>query len=152
MKRFLSIPVIAFVVLLLYMFLNKPQVEENKIEDTLNFEIKGQVVSLEIADTVEERRVGLMNRAYLEANSGMVFIYTDSQKRSFWMKSCDIPLDIIFLNSEKKVINIIKSAPICKVEDCPLYPSAEPAMYVIEMNGGWTDKYGLVSGDTINIP
>ncbi len=134
------------------MFLNRPQVEENNIKDTLDFEIKGQSVSLEIADTVEERRVGLMNRAYLEENAGMLFVYTDSQKRSFWMKNCDIPLDIIFLNSEKQVINIIKNAPICKIEDCPLYPSAEPAMYVIEMNGGWADKYGLVAGDIVNIP
>jgi uncharacterized membrane protein (UPF0127 family) len=137
------------VILVLYFALDIPG--KTKVEEDLNvaiFENK-QILQLEIAKTHEQRTTGLMHRESLEENSGMLFIYGSEQQLTFWMKNTLIPLDMIFLNSNKTIVHIIKNAQPCVEEPCKVYPSENPAIYVIEVNAGYTDKHGILKGQKV---
>lgn len=109
--------------------------------------------SLEIADTPEERVTGLMNHENLSNNSGMLFLYEDEKTRSFWMKNTTIPLDIIFLDSEMKVVNIEKADPEPNTSDKNLtrYKSERPAQYVLEINQNKSEEIGLEEGSKMSL-
>lgn len=106
-------------------------------------------IKAEIADSEEERRLGLMNRTELADGKGMWFIFEDSSPRSFWMKNTLIPLDIIFFNSEKEVVKIIENMLPCKEDPCPSYSSVAPAMYALELPAGFVQEYSIKPGDRI---
>ncbi|MBI4021430.1 MAG: DUF192 domain-containing protein [Candidatus Aenigmarchaeota archaeon] len=105
-------------------------------------------VPVEVADSPEERQVGLMFRSGLEG--GMLFIFERDQPLSFWMKNTRIPLDIIFINSSLQVVSIQEAVP-CDADPCPPYPSAAPARYVVEVNAGFAGAQGVQAGDHIRI-
>lgn len=108
-------------------------------------------VTLEIADNQSERAKGLMNRESLCSSCGMVFVYPDSRYRSFWMKNTSIPLDIIFISKDRKVINIEQANPEPDISDENLtrYRSDAPAKYVIEVNQGFTEEKGINEGTEV---
>jgi hypothetical protein len=103
-------------------------------------------IDLEIADNEYERQLGLMNRKSMEENQGMLFIFQDERMQSFWMRNTLIPLDMLFINKEKKIVTIHKNTKILSAQS---YPSTAPAIYVVEVVGGFTDKYNIVVGDKI---
>jgi len=103
---------------------------------------------VEIANTPEQRTQGLMNRENLAENRGMLFIFDQSGIYSFWMKNTLIPLDIIWLNENKEVVFIEKNAQPCR-ETCPSINPHQKARYVLEINGGLSDKINLKTGDKI---
>lgn len=109
-------------------------------EDKEVFEIKA-----EVADTIYKQTIGLMNREKLDEDRGMFFVFNSEGKRDFWMKNTLIPLDMVFLDKDLKIINIIENAQPCKVLDCEIYSSIDPARYVIEINGGLSSKYNLTN-------
>ncbi|MFQ3275512.1 MAG: uncharacterized membrane protein (UPF0127 family) [Candidatus Nanohaloarchaea archaeon] len=113
-------------------------------------EIKAEI-SFETAVTPEEKQVGLMNRTSLRDNHGMIFVYDDAEVRAFWMKNTLIPLDIIFLDSEKRIINIEKAYPEPNTPDSELkrYRSDGPAQYVIEVNQNFTDRNNIEESDRV---
>ena len=124
--------------------------------DTVNasFSVNGSNVSwamLEVADNDTERRIGLMNRTELGKHEGMVFVYSEEGDRSFWMKNTLIPLDIIFLDSEKEVINVERAFPEPNTsdEDLTRYRSERPAKYVVEVNSGFADNYSISRGTKV---
>ena len=82
----------------------------------------------------------------------MIFIFPDEGPRAFWMKNTYIPLDMIFLNSEKEVLNVetAQPQPNTSEEDLKLYRSEGPAKYVIEVNAGFADNYPVEKGDKVN--
>lgn len=106
-----------------------------------------QIVEIrcEVADTIPKQTIGLMNREKLEEDKGMIFLFNNEGKREFWMKNTLIPLDMIFLDKNFKIVNIIENAQPCKILDCELYSSAGPAKYVIEINGGLSSKYNITN-------
>lgn len=106
-------------------------------------------VMAEAARTPQERAYGLMFRTSLPDNHGMLFIFDREERVSFWMKDTLIPLDMIFIDADKKIIHIEKNAPPCKNDPCPVYPSTLPAKYVLEVNGGWGEKNGVMVGDRL---
>lgn len=101
-------------------------------------------IDLEIADNEYRRQLGLMNRPSMEENQGMLFIFPVEQMQSFWMRNTLISLDMIFVNKNKKIVTIHKNTKILSSQS---YPSSEPAMYVIEVDGGFTDRHHIVTGD-----
>ena len=117
---------------------------------TLTFiaEAGNVTVFAEIADSDAERQTGLMFRDRLGENDGMLFIFESEEELSFWMKNTLIPLDIIFTDSEGTIINIQHAVP-CIADPCPLYPSGGGAQYVIEVNGGFTEKHGIRQGQMV---
>ena len=92
-----------------------------------------QELSLDIADNEQKRSYGLMNREYMKPNSGMLFIWKDSQIRSFWMKNTHFNLDLFFLNNHSEIIEIYKNA---RAFDKTNIKSEEKVKYVLEMNAG----------------
>ncbi|PSH02452.1 MAG: hypothetical protein BRC26_00480, partial [Nanohaloarchaea archaeon QH_8_44_6] len=90
-------------------------------------------------------------RKNLDENHGMIFMYDKSETRSFWMKNTLIPLDIIFLDSNRTIINIEKAYPEPDTADSELerYRSGAPAQYVIEVNQNFTDRNNIEVGDTV---
>ncbi len=104
----------------------------------------GARFNVEIAKTPDEKANGLMFRKSLSKDSGMLFVFDDEQPRSFWMKNTLIPLDMIFLDSDLVVVDIQTASP-CKEDPCRLYRSP-PAMYVLEINNGMSEKNKIKVG------
>ncbi len=103
-----------------------------------------QKLSLDIADNEQKRSYGLMNRKDLKANSGMLFIWKDSQIRNFWMKNTHFNLDLFFLNKEGEIIEIYKNA---KAFDKTNIKSQNKVNFVVELKSG---EYPLLIGDKFN--
>jgi uncharacterized protein len=114
--------------------------------------VQGKPFNTEIADTAEKHARGLMFRTQIKADYGMLFVFSEEDIRSFWMKNTLIPLDMIFLNNEKQVVDLFCSVPPCRGDPCPGYTSALPARYVLEIAGGTAKKLKLKIGDKIFIP
>jgi uncharacterized protein len=104
-------------------------------------------INAEIASTYESREKGLMMRGELDESSGMLFVFESSSPRTFWMKDTLIPLDIIFLDENLKVINISENTKPNQTTET--YSSTQPALYVLEMNGGWSKKHNLKNGSQL---
>lgn len=99
--------------------------------------------NIEIADTDYERQTGLMYRPYMEDNQAMLFIFPNTDYRSFFMKNTEIPLDIIYFDQDGQLVNIVENA---KPYDENSLPSTAPAKYVLEVNAGLSRKLGISEG------
>jgi uncharacterized protein len=107
-------------------------------------------VRVEIADDVLEQARGLMYRTALAENRGMLFVYPDEEKRSYWMRNTLIPLSIAFMDSEGRIVDIKDMKPLD--DDPPHYVSAEPARYALEVNKGFFEERGVEVGDRAHLP
>ncbi len=103
-------------------------------------------LDIEIADDEYQTQTGLMYRHSMKDNQAMLFIFENEQPRSFYMKNTEFPLDIIYVNSKKKIVSIQKNA---KPFDETSLPSNAPVLYVLEVKAGLTDLWNLQIGDRI---
>lgn len=104
---------------------------------------------VEIADTDEKRRVGLMDRDEMPLDAGMLFIFDPPQHASFWMMNTLISLDIIFTNKEGKIVHIEKDV---QPQDLTSRgPDSDDIAYVLEVNGGQSEKNAIELGDRLAI-
>ena len=103
----------------------------------------GDSVTAELAVTPEERAQGLMFRKNIEFDQGMLFIFDREDFYSFWMKNMIIPLDLIWLDKEKRIVHIERCLPPCEEEPCPSYSPEVPALYVLELKAGSVEQRGL---------
>jgi len=101
-------------------------------------------VAVEVANTFEQRQHGLMFRKHLDDSAGMIFVFADSAPRNFWMHNTEIPLDMIFVNSDFRVIGIVANA---KPETDTPRGVEGASQYVLEVNGGFCAKNGIEAGD-----
>lgn len=101
-----------------------------------------------IADDSNSRSRGLMDVSSLDNNQGMLFVFPDNDYRTFWMKDTLIPLDMIFINQDKTIVNI-ESNTIPMRQDIH-YSSKYPSMYVLEVNAGVANANSINIGSTIN--
>ena len=107
-----------------------------------------QTIDVEFAKNEMERSLGLMYRSSMDEHQGMWFIFPEEAPRSFYMRNTEIPLDIIYLDKDKKIVSIAKNA---RPYDETSLPSEKPAMYVLEINGGLADKWGIDKGDRVEV-
>ncbi len=108
--------------------------------------------SVELATNQKAWEFGLMNREYLADNHGMLFIFPSAKIESFWMKDTLIPLDLVFLNAQKQVVQIVENAHPCldtSGETCPVYTSNTPVQYVLELKAGQTKAKQVLVGDQL---
>ena len=104
-------------------------------------------LELEIAEGEYETQTGLMYRQSMLDTRGMLFIFQNEIRRSFYMKNTEFSLDIIYINSNNEVVSIQKNAqPLNQTS----LPSEAPAMYVLEVNAGLSDQWGLEAGDVLD--
>jgi len=104
-------------------------------------------IDVEIAETDETRQKGLMFRESMQDDQGMLFIFNIEEPQSFYMKNTIIPLDIIFIDSKKKIVKIHKNTTPFSEKTLP---SLKPAMFVVEVNAGFTDKFAIKEGSYID--
>jgi uncharacterized membrane protein (UPF0127 family) len=106
-----------------------------------------KTIDIEIADDDYETQTGLMYRDSMKAAQGMLFIFPKAEYHSFYMKNTRFPLDIIYIDSDKKIVSFQKNA---KPFNETALPSEAPAKYVLEINAGLSDKWQLEIGDLID--
>jgi uncharacterized protein len=108
------------------------------------------VVDAELATTAESRTHGLMERASLPDDRGMLFVFETAQPLSFWMFNTLIPLDMIFADAQRRVTTIHAAVPPCRPPArCPSYASDGLAQFVLEVNAGTAAKAGIAIGDEL---
>lgn len=104
--------------------------------------------TLEIANTPETRERGLMYRDNMPKNHGMIFIFDQAGRVSFWMKNTRIPLDIIYISEQGIVTGIYTLQPY---DERGIHGPPE-ARFAIELNAGISNEIGLKSGDKLLMP
>ncbi|MHC1736711.1 MAG: DUF192 domain-containing protein [Ignavibacteriaceae bacterium] len=121
-----------------------------KKEGTISFvsteDKKIITIDTEVADTEYDTQLGLMFRKSMKESESMLFIFPNEDMRSFWMRNTYLSLDMIFINGNKKIVTIHKNTKTLSDQS---YPSTGPAKYVVEVVGGFTDKYSIKEGDSI---
>lgn len=114
--------------------------------------LKGQQFRVEVADSLEEQTRGLMFRRDLPRDQGMLFVYAQAQPQAFWMRNCEIALDILYFDGEGRFINGHYGAPPCRTAQCPTYESKRPARWVLELASGVGRALDLKEGDRLELP
>ncbi|PWJ53234.1 hypothetical protein CLV98_12517 [Dyadobacter jejuensis] len=104
-------------------------------------------IDIEYAATPHERNRGLMNRPTLPPSAGMLFVFEESEPRAFWMKNTIVPLDIIYVDENKKIISIAAHTTPYSEQDIP---SNGNAQYVVEVNAGFSATHQIQVGDAIS--
>ena len=109
-------------------------------------------VNVELARSEGERARGLMYRRSLDAGSGMLFVFPHPDRLKFWMRNTYIPLDMIFLDEDHRVVYVEENA--APMTDTPRGPE-EHAPFVLEVRGGWARAHGIEPGVVarfVNVP
>src|SRR5215208_6354176 len=81
----------------------------------------GLVVRAEVATDEPTRSQGLMYRDRVPEGTGMLFVFPEVGEYPFWMKNTIVPLDIIWLDEQRKVVHVAHDVPPCKADPCPSY-------------------------------
>jgi uncharacterized membrane protein (UPF0127 family) len=125
----------------------KKPVEPKSVEDRFPIKVGDQTVQMQVAILPAETQKGLMYRKALGADEGMIFLFDRPQQMSFWMRNCEIPLDIGYFDPDGKLKEVY-----------PMYPHDERPVeslgvrrFALEMNQGWYRKNGLKPGDAIDL-
>ena len=103
------------------------------------------LIQAELAQTPEQRGIGLMHRPKMGVNEGMLFVFESAAQQCFWMKNTLLPLSIAFLGDDGSVVNIEDMAPQTLNGHC----SKRPVRYALEMNRGWFEKRGIKAGSRL---
>lgn len=100
--------------------------------------------SVEVVNTKELLEQGLSGRRYLDMNHGMLFVFPSEGIKRMWMPNMYFPLDIVWLNSSKKIVKIDVNVQACSgTHNCKTYSSDIPVLYAIELNGNNASTLGL---------
>jgi uncharacterized protein len=109
----------------------------------------GFAVGVELVADDELRAQGLMYRDHLEPAAGMLFFFPRDGEYPFWMKNTRIPLDIIWIDSNRRIAHVKHDVPPCRTTECPNYPPNATARYVLEVAAGGAKRHGLKVGDQL---
>jgi uncharacterized protein len=99
-------------------------------------------IDTQVAQSPEQRQVGLMWRKSMPTNEGMLFIFEQPSQQCFWMKNTLLPLTAAFVADDGTIVNLADMKPQTTEPHC----SKQPVRYVLEMNKGWFAKKGIQAG------
>jgi uncharacterized protein len=103
---------------------------------------------VEVAVTPEEHARGLMYRSQMAADAGMIFVFEEPSVQRFWMKNTLIPLDMIFIGKDLKIVGVVEeAAPETETERMV----GAPSQYVLEIGGGLSTRLGIRRGETVEL-
>jgi uncharacterized protein len=103
-------------------------------------------IDAQVAQTIEQRMIGLMFRKEMPQHEGMLFVFEQPSQQCFWMKNTLLPLSAAFIEDDGTVVNVEEMKPQTLDSHC----SAKPVRYVLEMNQGWFAKKGIKPGTKLN--
>ena len=103
------------------------------------------LIKAEVAANDPQRQQGLMFREKMDSNSGMVFVFDQSNTQCMWMKNTLLPLSVAFIDDDGKIVNIEDMQPQTLDSHC----SKKPVRYALEMNLGWFKQKNIKPGTTI---
>jgi len=109
--------------------------------------VSNVLVTAEIADTPQASENGLMFRDSLPEDHGMLFIFDQPKKASFWMKNTKIPLSIAYIDSNGKILEIKSMNPL---DETIAASNSDEVAYALEVNQGWFARHGVSSGTKID--
>ena len=104
------------------------------------------LIRAELAADYATRMTGLMHRASMPSNAGMLFIFDEATTHCMWMKNTLLPLSVAFIDERGAIINVEDMAPQTEDSHC----ASRPARYALEMNRGWFAARGLKPGSRIS--
>jgi len=110
----------------------------------------GGCIDAEIARTPDQRATGLMFQKSLPKDSGMLFVFDAEGVYPFWMKNTLIPLDILWIDSDSRIVFIARDAQPCTTT-CQNIEPGVAAKYVLEINAGISEAKGIKVGDSVRI-
>ncbi len=110
--------------------------------------LKKESFELEVAKTPLSREKGLMYRNHLPTHSGMLFVFDEDSFHPFWMKNTPLSLDIVWLNSQYKIVDFVSSTV---PQSLKIYYPKSLARYVIELYSGTVSRLGLHEGDYMRV-
>ncbi len=99
-------------------------------------------LSAQVAQTPEQRQIGLMFRKEMPQAEGMLFVFEQPSQQCFWMKNTMLPLTAAFVADDGTIVNLEDMKPQTTESHCSL----KPVRYVLEMNQGWFAKKGVKAG------
>src|SRR5262250_1131260 len=105
--------------------------------------------TVEVAETPAQMEQGLMFRRQLAENAGMIFDYKQPTMATMWMRNTLIPLDMLFVDAQGRIVNIRERA-VPQSDD--IIAAAAPVRAVIELNGGTAARLGIAPGDQVQHP
>jgi uncharacterized membrane protein (UPF0127 family) len=109
----------------------------------------GHVIQVELAPDPATREQGLMYRDRMPEGRGMLFFFPVTSEYAFWMKNTLIPLDIIWIAEDRKVVHVKHGVPPCQADPCPSYAPGVTARYVLEVGSGVARGHGVDAGVTL---
>ena len=101
---------------------------------------------VEVADTPTKRELGLQYRRDLAVDRGMIFLFPTESEHAFWMKNTPIPLDMIFISGDEKIVGIVERAVPFSLDSRSVPATSR---FVLEINGGIAERNGIKIGDSI---
>ena len=107
-------------------------------------------LDVQVADTPDERRTGLMGRDSLSPYDGMAFVWEEPVVSSFWMKDTLIPLSVAFWDDAGRIVSILDMDP-CTDDPCPSYGPDEPFVGAVEVDRGTLEERGVTVGDRVEL-
>lgn len=102
-------------------------------------------INAEVASNQKNRMQGLMHRRAMQANEGMLFVFTQEERHCMWMRNTFLPLSVAFLDANGLILNIEDMEPQTEDNHC----AAAPARFTLEMNKGWFAGKGIKPGQRI---
>ncbi len=102
-------------------------------------------ITAQVAQTPEQRQIGLMFRKDMPQTEGMLFVFDQPNQQCFWMKNTLLPLTAAFVADDGSIVNLVDMKPQTTDSHC----SAKPVRYVLEMNLGWFAKKGILAGSKL---
>lgn len=112
----------------------------------------GAEIEAELAITPEDQSRGMMLRSEVPPDTGMLFVGDRAAPRSFWMYRCLVPLDMVWLDGARRIVEIVREAPPCREDNpqlCPSYGGNANSVYVLELAAGLASDQGLEVGDQL---
>jgi len=155
-RLLILIPSLAIIVGIAFFMMLPSQVEHEVVEfsrDTIM--IDDIELTVQLADTEHRRADGLMFQEELPYDEGMLFVFDDSKKRTFWMGNMEFSLDIIWIDSQRNVVHIDNNVPPCETTEtkaCPRYDSGgKDVKYVLEVTAGFVDEFNITEDSKIEL-
>ena len=107
------------------------------------------VINVEIADSDAVRSRGLMMRTFMHPNHGMLFVWPDMAPRTFWMRDTFIPLDMVFIDRDGKIVGIVENTQPHNISPVGVDQSSQ---YVLEIPAGDVKRFEMAVGKTLQLP